>query len=118
MSVVKLSSNDQINQALSIPNQLVIVDCSAEWCGPCKQFAHFYHDFATKNKDIKCYKIDVDDNNVEEFVNKNKIESLPTILFIKNLKIVGKLIGNNPNKFNEIYNSLKKPKLNLDNAGC
>ena len=73
-------------------NQLTVIDCWAEWCGPCRAIGpvieELAKDYAGK---VKIGKVNVDHNpNVS--VNYG-ITSIPAILFIKNGEIVDKQIG-------------------------
>ena len=73
----------------------VLVDFWAEWCQPCKMVAPILEklakEFAGK---IRIAKIDVDAN--PQLAQQFGIQSIPTLMFVKNGKIVGQSAGAAP----------------------
>ena len=106
MEVIELADEQMIRQIVTdvnYPDRLVVIDCSAVWCGPCKVFGRFYHNFVNKHTvtdEIIYCKLDVD--SVSDFCNANKIRSLPTILFIRNGEVMDRMVGANVDKFKSI----------------
>jgi len=74
---------------------LVVVDCWAVWCGPCRMVApvieELAKDYAGK---VKFAKLDVDKN--PGTARKFGIQSIPTLLFFKDGKMVDQKIGAMP----------------------
>lgn len=68
--------------ALIDSDQLVLIDFSAEWCGPCKMLAPILKDVKHELGDsIKIVKIDVDKN--QPLANKFQVRGVPTMLLFK-----------------------------------
>ena len=73
----------------------VLVDFSAEWCGPCKMMAPVLKDIAHKFEGkISVIKIDVDRN--QEAAQSYNIVSVPTLMIFKNGKILWRQSGAMP----------------------
>ncbi len=72
----------------------VLVDFSADWCGPCKMMAPVVDQIAEENDDIKVGKINVDDE--QDLAAKYGVMSIPTIGFFKGGDIVDKSVGAKP----------------------
>ena len=71
---------------------LIMVDFFAVWCGPCKMMAPAIERLAESYKGkVKIGKLDVDENN--ETSSQYEIQSIPTIIFFKDGKLVDKLVG-------------------------
>ena len=71
---------------------LIMVDFFAVWCGPCNIMAPAVERLAESYKGkVKIGKLDVDENN--ETSSKYEIQSIPTIIFFKDGKLVDKLVG-------------------------
>tara|TARA_B110000208_G_C11791056_1_gene437555 strand:- start:2362 stop:2733 length:372 start_codon:yes stop_codon:yes gene_type:complete len=94
-------------------DKFIIVDFFATWCNPCNKLTPILESLSKKFTDIIFIKIDIDNNDCSEISDLYNIESLPTLLFIKDkksideLKICGlnsNLLENNLIKCNNIYN--------------
>lgn len=76
-------------------DKLIMIDFWATWCGPCLSLAPTVEAIAEDYKGkMVVGKVNVDENPAVSF--KFKIRSLPTILFVKDGKVVDKQIGNVP----------------------
>ncbi|MBR6113462.1 MAG: thioredoxin [Bacilli bacterium] len=69
----------------------VLVDCYANWCGPCKMLAPIVEELASEIDSYTFYKLDVDKN--EEVAREYGIMSIPTLLLFEDGKLKDKLIG-------------------------
>lgn len=71
---------------------MVLVDCWAEWCGPCRAVAPILEQLAVDYAEkLSIKKLNVDDN--QETTQKFAIQSIPTLLLFKDGKLVDKVIG-------------------------
>lgn len=86
-------TNDNINQYLEESKRKpLIVDVYAEWCGPCKQMAPAFEELAKElATKYNFAKINVDEES--DLASAYKVRSVPTILFIKDGKVVAIKIG-------------------------
>ena len=70
----------------------VIVDFWATWCGPCRMVAPVIEKLAEElYGKVKVGKVNVDEEM--ELAVKYNVESIPTILYIKDGKVENKIIG-------------------------
>lgn len=70
----------------------VLVDFWATWCGPCRMIAPFVEEIAKEYEGkVKVGKINVDDEG--ELAVKFGIMSIPTVMVIKDGKVVNTAVG-------------------------
>ena len=70
----------------------VVADFWAEWCGPCKMIGPVLNELARTYQDkIKVVKINVDEE--PDLAATFNIQSIPTLLFVKNGQVVKQQIG-------------------------
>ena len=69
----------------------VLVDFWAEWCGPCKMIAPIVEQVAEERTDITVCKVNVDEQ--EELAVKFGIQSIPTLVLVKNGVETGRAVG-------------------------
>ena len=91
MGVLKITEENYENEVLK-SNIPVIVDFYADWCGPCKMMSPIIEAVAEELGDkIKVGKINTDENI--NLAQQYEIMSIPTILVIKDGKVVKTFIG-------------------------
>ena len=69
----------------------VLVDCFAEWCGPCRMLSPIVDELAEEVTDCTFYKLNVD--NAEELPARYGIMSIPTLLLFKDGELITKSVG-------------------------
>ncbi len=74
-----------------IKNGLVVIDCYAPWCGPCKMLSPIIDELALELNNVNFYKLNVDNN--AEIATKYGIMSIPTILIFEENELKNKLVG-------------------------
>ncbi len=70
----------------------VLVDCYADWCGPCRMMAPTFEKLAEKYKG-KIHFMKLDTQAEEGLAMRFEIRSLPTFVLFKNGKEVDRIIG-------------------------
>ena len=89
--VIQLQASDFRREVLEAEGP-VLVDFTATWCAPCRAIAPAVEALASEYKGrVKVAKLDVDDNQAT--AQELGIRSVPTLLFFKQGKVVGQLVG-------------------------
>lgn len=91
MSVLKITKNN-FDEEVMKSERPVLLDFWANWCGPCKMVAPIVDEVATEIGGIaKVGKINIDEE--PELASTFKIMSIPTLLVIKEGKVVESSVG-------------------------
>ena len=92
-SDVMIEFTDANFQAEAMESDLpVLVDFWAEWCQPCRMLAPVIEELAGDYAGrVKVGKVDVDSN--KETAMQFSIQSIPTVVLIKNGTVVNKFVG-------------------------
>ncbi len=101
IEVTDLSFKDIISK-----NSNIIVDCWAEWCGPCMMLKPMFEELSGEYMDVAFAKLDVDRNTT--IASEYRIMSIPTLLVFKNGVLIDTWIGAMPKpmlkeKINEAF---------------
>ena len=72
----------------------VLLDFWASWCGPCRMVSPVVDQIAEENPDIRVGKINVDEQ--PELAQHFGIASIPTLMVIKDGKLVKQAVGAMP----------------------
>ncbi len=68
-----------------------VVDFWAAWCGPCRMIAPVLEEIARDRKDVTIGKLNVDEN--PRTASQFKVQGIPLLVFIKDGKETGRLVG-------------------------
>ncbi len=93
MSAININKNNFENEVLN-SDKTVLLDFWASWCAPCRRVVPIVEEIADERRDIKVGKINVDEE--PELANKFSIMSIPTLVVMKNGKIVRQVSGARP----------------------
>lgn len=94
------------DNAEEINEGIAVVDFWAPWCGPCRMIKPIIAELAEDFDGIaKVYTVDTDTQ--QDLAVKHGVRSIPTIIFLKDGKIVDQIVGANSkqafaDKINEI----------------
>lgn len=81
-------------ESLKNGNLPLVVDLWAPWCGPCRMVVPLVEEIAKERSDIKVVKINVDEE--QELAMQFGVMSIPTLVVMKNGKIVNQVTGARP----------------------
>lgn len=93
MSAININKNNFENEVLN-SDKTVLLDFWASWCAHCRMVVPIVEEIAGERRDIKVGKINVDEE--PELANKFSIMSIPTLVVMKNGKIVQQVSGARP----------------------
>jgi len=93
-TVVYCNSEEEYYKTIeSAGSRLVVVDCFAEWCPPCRQIAPVVDAMARQHPDILFVKVDVD--KVPSVKMILGVWAMPSFFFLKEGDKVGSFMGAN-----------------------
>lgn len=90
MSVLEFTMENFEQEVLNSRHP-VLIDFWATWCGPCRVMGPVVDEFAAEHPEIAVGKVNVDDQ--PQLAAAFGIESIPTLVAIKDGKGIGMLIG-------------------------
>ncbi|KAJ4368133.1 thioredoxin trx1 [Neocucurbitaria cava] len=92
--VHNLQTKSAFDEALNDKESLMVLDCFATWCGPCKVIAPQVVKFSEKYPNARFFKLDVDE--VPDVAQELGIRAMPTFLLFKGGDKVAEVVGANP----------------------
>ena len=93
MSAIHIHKENFHEQVLNTEKP-VLLDFWAPWCAPCRMVAPTVDEIAAERRDIRVGKVNVDEEH--ELAHKYRIFSIPTLLVLKDGKVVNQAVGVRP----------------------
>ena len=93
MYVINITRNNFQNEIIN-SDPPVLLDFWAPWCGPCRMVGPILEEIAGERSEIKIGKINVDEQL--ELASQFRVMSIPTLIVIKDGKIVNQSMGAKP----------------------
>ena len=87
---VKVVTNENFDSTVK-SNALTIIDCWAEWCGPCRMFSPIIDELAEEYSKVTFGKLNVDEN--QTIARRFGIMSIPTTLFFREGELIDTVVG-------------------------
>ncbi len=85
-------TNENFSTEIAQAKQSVVIDVYATWCGPCQQMMPIFDEISKElSEKYKFAKLNIDE--AREIAIQYNISSVPTFIFIKDGKVVGKETG-------------------------
>ena len=86
-----LKSEEAFTEAINTTG-VVLIDCFATWCGPCKMLAPILE--SVQAEGVEKYKVDIEE--FPSITSEYGITSVPTVLIFKNGEVVKTMAGVQP----------------------
>lgn len=93
MSVLVVT-NENFSSEILKSEKTVLLDFWASWCGPCRMVSPIVDEIAQEYSQYLVGKVDVDDQPI--LAQKFGVVSIPTLVVMKNGKIVNSAVGARP----------------------
>ena len=93
MTAININKNNFQSEVMN-SDKPVLLDFWAPWCAPCRMVVPIIEEIAGERPDIKVGKINVDEQS--ELASEFSIMSIPTLVVMKNGKIVQQVSGARP----------------------
>ena len=105
MGTVAFIKDETEFDSLLTNESLLVVDCTATWCGPCKLVSPLMDRLAEEYGDrAQVFKLDLDTN--KPVAKRFEIKSIPAVMFFKNGELLETLIGVKP--YEEFSSALER----------
>lgn len=93
MSILTVTNSNFQSEVIN-SEKPVLLDFWAGWCAPCRMLSPIVDEVAAERSDIKVGKINVDEE--PELAGRFGVMSIPTLVVMKNGKIVNQAVGARP----------------------
>lgn len=93
MSITTITK-ENIQKEVLESEKPVLLDFWASWCGPCRMISPLVDEIARENAAVKVGKVNVDEQ--QELARAFNIMSIPTLVVMKNGKVVNQSVGVRP----------------------
>ena len=98
------NAKDLYNILTTYANRLIVIDFYAPWCGPCKRLSAYLEQNISKYPNIIFLKINIDNDNCSEIVEKFKVTNIPRIIMFYNKTLVHDITGFKETELQNILN--------------
>ncbi len=92
MAVVKITKDNF--DLVKNSEKKVLIDFYADWCGPCRMVSPIVDQIADENPQYLIAKVNVDES--PELAGEFGVESIPTLVVMKDGKIINQSMGAKP----------------------
>ena len=93
MSVTTITKENFTNEVIK-SDKPVLLDFWASWCGPCRMVSPVVDEIAGAHPEVKVGKINVDEQ--PDLAGFYQVSSIPTLMVIKDGKVVNRAVGARP----------------------
>ncbi|MFO8019798.1 MAG: thioredoxin [Promethearchaeia archaeon] len=92
-NIVKINSMQEYQNLIKqYPEKIMVLDFWAEWCAPCKTFGPIFKKLSKEFQEEFIFgKVNIDQN--QQLAAQFQISSIPSTIFVKEGKIIKKLVG-------------------------
>ncbi|MGA7934612.1 MAG: thioredoxin [Kovacikia sp.] len=95
MATVAFIQDETEFDTLLTNRPMLVVDCTASWCGPCRLVAPLMDQLAEDYSDrASVFKLDLDTNKL--IAKRFEVRSIPAVMFFKQGELVETLVGVKP----------------------
>lgn len=91
MSILRADGQEILNEIQT--SDLVLIDCWAPWCPPCRILAAVLEEI-DQEIGLKIVKVNADEN--EDFISDHQVLGLPTLLLFQGGQLVKRITGFQP----------------------
>jgi thioredoxin 1 len=87
-------------------NPLVLIDCFATWCGPCKVISPVFDKLSEEATKVKFISVDVDE--LPDVAQELGVRAMPTFFAFKDGKPLESVLGANPPALQQLVQKVQQ----------